>query len=233
MFLCCTSEECFQHNAAVAIDETSRSIGASKAQVARVAPKFISKARSELLSDTLRVVITRESTEVPWGLVLDFADERIVFICDVYEVGSSIGRYNESVPFEEQVQVGDYISSVNGIVFGEYQDAQREPIMRLRDAFSSALALEISVIRPYVFEVTVDKCELSLGLSLRFSSQGCGLIIDDIGPGVIRELCSDVSVGDRIVRVGHAERVPEKLLEALKRNRDPVHIWISRPCTWN
>lgn len=171
--------------------------------------------------------LQRTTKEAPWGLKVDFADDRAVHICEVRPISSPASVYNESAPPDEKIRAGDYIIAVNSASAnrpgqaGSGADALRDEM--------KAMSVELKIVRPERFERTIQTDGHPMGLELNFTHKSSSLVIMRVCGGAVSRCAPDIIAGDRIVGVDDVQGTPEQLLEAIRTSAGSVVLKMSRP----
>lgn len=193
------------------------------------------------------VRLVRPRADVALGLTADYAGDKVVHVCRLSEEGvSCVRKWNESAPDSQKIRVGDYITEVNGLssatLAEDFENAQGDALFSravtqaedtqvldaLRTQMKTATAMVIKVVRPVVWESTVQKPSGGLGFKLSFSENGIGLVITDVG-GAAASAVPALQAGDRIVGADGTEGSPDELLKAIKVAEGSVVLKMSRP----
>lgn len=128
-----------------------------------------------------------------------------------------MGSYNSRVAKVRQIQVGDYIISVNGVT----------GIDDMLDILEKRVEAEVMVARPKEFDITVAKNGKPLGLELKFERPSDALFVSDIDVGhAVDASGANLRVGDRIVEVNGRTSFDD--MAAQLRESESVHLRVSR-----
>mmetsp|Transcript_74146 Transcript_74146/g.162295 ORF Transcript_74146/g.162295 Transcript_74146/m.162295 type:complete len:206 (-) Transcript_74146:24-641(-) len=164
------------------------------------------------------ILLKRHRRGQPLGWHLDCVDPTSLY---VYEVSSAsntpVGAYNLTAVPTQQLKVGCFIKSVNGLTSTD----------KMTEAVDKDDVLELVVQNPYMFELEVEKRGKSLGMELKFWESGCALMIGEIVDGAVKSSGARVKPKDRIVQVNGISGGNDTLLRQLKGN-DRVKLTISR-----
>lgn len=168
--------------------------------------------------------LTRNEPEEPLGIGVDFADRKVLHICQLYdEVDSPITRYHSTA--QSQICHGDYIVSINGLSYETVLSPEKIlDMLRLT-------SVELAIRRPQLFDCVVDRQGQPMGLEFIYCDNGASLIITVVNAGAMQSSAPEVKAGDRIVSVDGAQGGPQVLLRAIKEAAGPMKIKISRLTT--
>lgn len=190
------------------------------------------KSEPQRPSGIVTAVLSRPTLESPWGIKADFADEHYVHICEVRSASgpAAVHDYNASAPESMQLLAGDYIVSVNGVSASTMGNDPGTPSF-VAEAFReemTKLEVTLEVVRPYTFDVQLDRQGEPMGLDLNFTHKGASLVIMKVCPGSVQRRAPEIRAGDRIVAVGGQAGSPEQLLDLLRLASDPLTLTMSR-----
>lgn len=228
MFCCCSVED---ENVAI-IDTPAALHGAkglgedTKADGAQVqVQEAAAKEAAVRVADeaaSFRAVLRRQDPEEALGMGVDFADRKVLHVCELPAEGESpASRYNASAP-GRQICLGDYIVSINGLSYETVLSPEKIlDMLRLS-------SMEMAVRRPYLFECQIDRQGQTMGLELCYCDNGISLAITSVGAGAVRNSAPEVVAGDRIVSVNGTEGGPQMLLRAIGDSSGPMTLRISR-----
>lgn len=173
-------------------------------------------------------VLQRLSPEENLGMQADFADETVLHLCLLSEGDSPISRYNAATP-ERPINTGDYFLSVNGVSSATVKE-DGKVWEALREQLTAHMSIEVLVSRPLFLDVRLERGRSqNIGLDLSFSSQGIGLIINEITDGAAQTASPELKVGDRIIAVNGTEGEPQRLLQAFRCVGEVLMLRVSRP----
>jgi len=176
------------------------------------------KRSSMLTPQKFNVELRKPSPTSACGWQLDSMDPDVLFVSTLSaDPACPVQVYNKSAIDEHRLRPGDYLIQVNGEIGAK----------AMANQMKSKAILHAVVQRPSIVEITISKGGLPLGLGMKFSPQGSCLLVEDIGPGAVKEGNHNVRNGDRIVAVCGLTGSQQKLLARLKAS-DPVVLRISR-----
>mmetsp|Transcript_122004 Transcript_122004/g.352482 ORF Transcript_122004/g.352482 Transcript_122004/m.352482 type:complete len:216 (-) Transcript_122004:174-821(-) len=153
------------------------------------------------------------------GMVVEQFAAEALFIAKIEEnEGTVVSRYNSRAPLERKLQPGDYIMSVDGVT----GDAAL-------DRLTNTPQVEMVVKRPKLFDISMSKGGMALGLILKYDKLGTSLYVKAVeDDGAAKATGADLESGDRIVMVNGKAGSPPILMEELK-NCETLSLRISRP----
>lgn len=242
MFCCCTVED----DDAVIIDtpvalagnhtkESGEDVKADGLQLQETPAKQLgpadpqaqapaAKRDAEVLGEetSFVAVLRRQEAEEALGMGVDFADRKVLHVCQLLAEGiNPISRYNASAP-RRQIRNGDYIVSINGLSYETVLSPEKIlDMLRLS-------SVEVAIRRPHLFECQVDRQGQAMGLELIYCDSGASLIITGVSAGAVQSTAPEVVMGDRIVSVNGVEGGPQVLLHAIQEANGPMTLRISR-----
>eukprot|EP00429_Kryptoperidinium_foliaceum_P005168 CAMPEP_0176023800 /NCGR_PEP_ID=MMETSP0120_2-20121206/11617_1 /TAXON_ID=160619 /ORGANISM="Kryptoperidinium foliaceum, Strain CCMP 1326" /LENGTH=206 /DNA_ID=CAMNT_0017356967 /DNA_START=92 /DNA_END=712 /DNA_ORIENTATION=- len=154
------------------------------------------------------------------GMALEaFEPSGCVFVSGVSSnAATAIGSYNEHVEPSERVRQGDYVVSIDG----------HTDLHSMRRCLRSNATMDLTIQRPFLFEVRVQKSGRPLGLAVKYDASGASLMVRRVEEnGAVAAANGDLVCGDRIVGVNCASYCARAMLEEL-RNSDCIELTISR-----
>mmetsp|Transcript_9085 Transcript_9085/g.26077 ORF Transcript_9085/g.26077 Transcript_9085/m.26077 type:complete len:219 (+) Transcript_9085:131-787(+) len=166
--------------------------------------------------EPFQVTLTRSSSMEPWGLVFHAPVTSTVFIGNVHsEANSVVGAYNAKAPQLERLRPGDCVRGVNGETTPEAMlNSLHMPDMT---------SLQLTVVRPPVFQVTIPKNGKPLGLSLLRHSSFPLMYVNGIASDCATRTCgADILIGDCVLGVNGIRGEPQELLDLIKASEAPV-----------
>lgn len=162
------------------------------------------------------VKLTKPSNGI-LGWRLDCVGSQHIYIFTVTESQTTpIALHNASAPEESRIQMGDYISSVNGT----------NGVSGMVEIIDNCRSLEVTVCRPRIFTAKVKRNE-SLGLELKYWPSATSLLIGEIRPGAVTKQCVDLLADDRILDVNGVSGSVGALLAAV-REAEELEFRIAR-----
>lgn len=189
-------------------------------------PASPSERRPRPAEQVFIATLSRESRDAPWGLLLDYTDNRTAHVSGILG-GRPVLEYNASADDGAQLKPGDYIVEVNGI--SAVSDLEGKLLsQQLERELERCSNLALAVRRPQFFECTIDKGDEPLGLDLDYTGQCTSLIIGGVPDSSFLRCAPEVRAGDRIVAVNGVVGQAGALLRALEGSSSPV-LTISRP----
>lgn len=183
-------------------------------------------ASSTLPPDTFRAKLHRGGAKVPIGLDADRSDSRTLLVFKVWaSEDSPVSKYNQKADDERQISVGDFIIAVNSCGGSAEQllaelNRSEDPVLTIR--------------RPEVFDVVVERTDDQYGLRCTYAGDGSGppLLIKEVLAGSVRNSVADVRQGDRIISVEGQTGTAKELLEIMKKKEDQARLRLSRCPRW-
>jgi len=174
--------------------------------------------------------LTRSSPEAPWGLKVDFADDRTVHVCAARQLDTPLQAYNEHAAKDQQICVGDYFLSVNGVSAATVvADASPTAVAEALRAEMKTTSIDLVVVRPQIFEVVIHKDGTLMGLELNFTHRSTSLVVVKVTEGAVQSCAPEVIAGDRIIEADGQEGSPEQLLEAIRLASGSLKLKLTRP----
>mmetsp|Transcript_74173 Transcript_74173/g.146964 ORF Transcript_74173/g.146964 Transcript_74173/m.146964 type:complete len:400 (-) Transcript_74173:111-1310(-) len=173
----------------------------------------------------LTTVITKVPGK-PVGVDLDITCGAAGFICGIND--GAFAAYNKITSPEAQLNVGDYITKVNGV---------EGDGMALLERLKKDTVLEVTFQRPFIYIIAISRkhAKQPLGVNLSEIASGNSLLIKEVTEGPVQVWNSAhpalaVRPGDRIVAVGGKRGSAAELVKASKVGKQ-LQLVISRPTT--
>lgn len=181
-------------------------------------------------SQAFMVTLTRETAQLPWGLLLDLSSNAAIHVSAIRAVGDSpVAVYNAQAPEDKQLKEGDYITAVNGVLCDALpSQGPHSSADALGEELKNSVTMTMHVKHPYVYSVQIHKGGGIMGLDLNYTTSCATLAIERIGDGAVKKAAPEVRVGDRIVAVNGQLGHPHELLETITQN-ELVVLTLSRP----
>lgn len=189
-------------------------------------PKKIEKEYEKVFNIQLKEPIQDDAGPV-WGFRLACSEFGNLHVSELsFDVPNTpLAVYNRSALHSRKVCEGDYIVAING----EPCSKGSASLMSQWKEFAERPRLEMTVVRPHIFDVEVSKAAKPMGLELSYGHLGGnGLLVQGVGEGAVRSSGADVRPGDRIIAVDNNRGSPSALLKVLGAN-DHVQLKMSRP----
>lgn len=163
-----------------------------------------------------------------WGFKADFCDHKTIHICHMTLSGeTALMLYNNSVPEDKRMNIGDYILSINGI-----SEATVDPPSSVADAMREQLqvsqSIDLKVSHPFLFSCSFARHGQPMGLELTYSDNALSLCITRVAEGAVLSFAPEIREGDRIIGVDGITGTPEDLKEAVRNAGDRVVLKMSR-----
>jgi len=169
----------------------------------------------------------RVHMEEPFGAVLDMMQGLgEIHICALLPRASAVSRANMGAAQDRQMQVGDYITHVNGICGDTSQ---------MIEELASKLRLDLRLSRPLLFPVQVNKAEGTMGCRISYDADnGSSLVVETITEGGLISRWNSVAEpqimeGDRIVAVDGKTGKAIELLDRIQAASGELQLRMSRP----
>jgi len=172
--------------------------------------------------------IQRVHIQEPLGAILDMQGLGEIHVCAMMPPESAVSRANKSVAADCQMQVGDYITHVNGVCGDTNQ---------MIEELASQLRLDLRLTKPLLFPVQVNKAEGNMGCRISYDADnGASLVVETISEGGIIDRWNSAAMadqriieGDRIVAVDGTAGKAVDLLEKIQAASGILQLQMSRP----
>jgi len=173
--------------------------------------------------------INRVHIEEPLGAVLDISQGfGTIHICKLLPQSSesAVSRTNKGAAQDRQLQVGDYITHVNGVCDNTNQ---------MMEELQTKLQLDLRLARPNLFSVQLNKAEGTMGCRISYDADnGRSLVVDAITEdGLISRWNSGaeqtIMEGDRIMEVAGEKGTTTELLNRIQVASGLLELRMSRP----
>jgi len=208
---------------------SSKATAAPKLDGGKPSPGGMMPGKREVACDVFTVELTRPSRDIPYGIVFDRADRRILEIIEVDSTNpnSVAAAYNKTVDPSRQLLPGRFVMAVNG----HAGDAKR-----LDQIWNAQLRVRCEVCQPREFAIQLDKSVegAKLGVDIDRSDKGISITVREIASGLIEDWNKahpDLAVEqcDRIVAVNGRRGSANDMVAALKAASSKLELVIARP----